>query len=121
MFVFDFSTFWYSGKIERKSKKNIQNAVLKISNRSFSKLRHQILIIFGAKCSFTRVLSTYQLLSKSYDKQKLYFEKNRLLLNRFRQIRGFSKADFGPKPRFHPQLLKIERSTNHQSLVTYIK
>ena len=70
----------------------MQNATFKNSNRSFSELRHQILIIFGAKCSFTPVLSTYQLLSKSYNKQKLYFEKNWFLLNRFGQNCGVAKA-----------------------------
>ena len=81
---------------------NMQNATFKNSNRPFSELRHQILIIFGAKCSFTPVLSTYQLLSKFYDKQKRYFERNWFLLNRFGQICGFWKADFDPKPRFRP-------------------
>ena len=70
----------------------MQNTTFKNSTQSFSELRHQILIIFVAKCRFTPVLSTYKLLSKSYDAQKLYFEKSLLLLNCFRQIGGFGKA-----------------------------
>ena len=102
---FLYSNLWFlytdhSKVTIEKSTKNMQNATFKNSNRSFSELRHQILIIFGAKCSFTPVLSTYQLLSKSYDWQKRYFEKKCLSLNRFEQNCGFSRADFDTKPRF---------------------